>query len=103
MWGNPFMIGARIVMQWDEWKKRGQPDRASMTTIRTTGDAVNFYRAWALSFPHYIRSAQKELRGKNLACWCPLCERHKEGRPLGVSCPDCQPCHVDELLELANA
>jgi hypothetical protein len=28
-----------------------------------------------------------ELRGKNLACWCPLD----------------QPCHSDVLLELANA
>jgi hypothetical protein len=27
-----------------------------------------------------------ELRGKNLACWCPLD----------------QPCHADVLLELAN-
>jgi Domain of unknown function (DUF4326) len=29
----------------------------------------------------------KELRGKNLACWCPLDH----------------PCHADVLLELANA
>lgn len=29
----------------------------------------------------------KELRGKNLACWCPLN----------------RPCHADTLLELANA
>ena len=29
---------------------------------------------------------QKELRGKNLACWCPLD----------------QPCHADVLLEVAN-
>jgi hypothetical protein len=28
-----------------------------------------------------------ELRGKNLACWCPLD----------------QPCHADVLLEIANA
>lgn len=28
-----------------------------------------------------------ELRGKNLACWCPLG----------------QPCHADVLLEMANA
>lgn len=28
----------------------------------------------------------RELRGKNLACWCPLD----------------QPCHADVLLELAN-
>ena len=30
--------------------------------------------------------APEELRGKNLACWCPLD----------------QPCHADVLLELAN-
>ena len=30
---------------------------------------------------------RSELRGKNLACWCPLD----------------QPCHADVLLELANA
>ena len=30
--------------------------------------------------------AIKELRGRNLACWCPLS----------------QPCHADVLLELAN-
>ena len=30
--------------------------------------------------------AQQELRGKNLACWCPL-----DG-----------PCHADVLLEIAN-
>jgi hypothetical protein len=29
----------------------------------------------------------KRLRGKNLACWCPLD----------------QPCHADTLLEIANA
>jgi hypothetical protein len=34
-----------------------------------------------------IRNAAHELRGKNLACWCPLDA----------------PCHADALLELANA
>lgn len=34
-----------------------------------------------------LRNSVKELRGKNLACWCPLS----------------QPCHADVLLELANA
>lgn len=33
-----------------------------------------------------------ELRGKNLACWCPLTD--KDGNPV--------PCHADVLLELAN-
>ena len=33
-----------------------------------------------------VADVQHELRGKNLACWCPLDE----------------PCHADVLLELAN-
>lgn len=33
-----------------------------------------------------IDDVQRELRGKNLACWCPLD----------------QPCHADVLLEVAN-
>jgi hypothetical protein len=33
-----------------------------------------------------MRSEIAELRGKDLACWCPLD----------------QPCHADALLELAN-
>lgn len=34
-----------------------------------------------------MRWVQADLRGKNLACWCPLD----------------QPCHADVLLEIANA
>jgi hypothetical protein len=33
------------------------------------------------------KEAKSELRGKDLACWCPLG----------------QPCHADVLLEIANA
>lgn len=37
--------------------------------------------------PDFAKLAyRQELRGKNLACWCPLD----------------QPCHADVLLELAN-
>jgi hypothetical protein len=42
------------------------------------------------------------LRGHDLCCWCPLCETHRDGLPLGVDCPDCPPCHADLLLCLAN-
>jgi Domain of unknown function (DUF4326) len=45
----------------------------------------------------------KELSGFNLACFCPLCEKHKDGRPWNEPCDDCPPCHADVLLELANA
>jgi hypothetical protein len=53
---------------------------------------------WKLAFgiqgddPHFDRIAQRlhELRGKNLACWCP------------IELPDSY-CHAGVLLELANA
>lgn len=37
--------------------------------------------------PKTLEDVRRELRGKNLACWCPLD----------------QPCHADVLLEIANA
>jgi len=42
------------------------------------------------------------LRGKNLACWCRLCEAHKNGKPFDDDCPDCAPCHADILGEAVN-
>lgn len=43
------------------------------------------------------------LRGRDLACWCPLCPAHRDGLPAGEACPDCAPCHASVLLEFANA
>ena len=58
--------------------------------------AVELYRAMFIVFQdnpgvrsmvkHNIEEVKKELKGKNLACWCPLDE----------------PCHADVLLEIAN-
>ncbi len=43
------------------------------------------------------------LRAHNLAYWCHLCAKHAAtGKPLDEACPDCAPCHVDVLGELAN-
>lgn len=74
----------------DRTTKWGNPMRVAgpRTTAKQVVDA--FRRALAennatciLDFdPRDIR----QLRGKNLACWCPLD----------------QPCHADVLLELAN-
>lgn len=50
--------------------------------------AVALYRLEAARRP----AAFAELRGKNLACWCPL--------PSATN-PD-EPCHADVLLDLAN-
>ena len=71
-WGNPYRIGT------------GDPE------IQTAREAVVAYRVW-LRRSHQgqaIRVMQEivGLRGKDLACWCPIGE----------------PCHADVLLELAN-
>lgn len=50
-----------------------------------------------------LRNMLSELRGKNLACWCPLCSKHATGKPFTESCSDCSPCHCDVLGEIANA
>ncbi|WP_293371525.1 DUF4326 domain-containing protein [Nevskia sp.] len=67
-WGNPFRVG-----------DFGIPNAV---------EAVQRFRQWLdgrVVGPPVPELA--ELRGKNLACWCPLD----------------QPCHADVLLELANA
>jgi hypothetical protein len=73
-WGNPFRIGAP------------DPD---------TGAPLSREKAIA-RYRQYIRApeqaglrqaARRELKGKDLACWCSL-----DG-----------PCHADELISIANA
>lgn len=65
-WGNPYSVSGET----------------------TTARAVALYREdlrRALGHDE-VRRGLEALRGKNLACWCPLD----------------QPCHADVLLELAN-
>lgn len=50
-------------------------------------DAVSRYRLRLEQTPSLREDARRELRGKNLACWCPT---------------DGLPCHADVLLEVAN-
>lgn len=61
------------------------------TKAEAVACAVESYRGWATDGRnHYLRVQyfidENKLRGKNLACWCPLD----------------QPCHADVILELAN-
>jgi len=71
-WGNPFKIG--------HWLKlpKGTP--------ATNEDCVRLFRHNLNQHPELVALVKKELRGKNLACWCPL------GNP----------CHGNTLLEIAN-
>lgn len=62
----------------------GNPYRVGING--TAEDCLRLYRESLKIQRAYRRFIKRELRGKNLACWCPLD----------------QPCHADVLLELAN-
>lgn len=73
-WGNPFAIGKTSIYGF-------VPDAAT---------AVEFYRRWltsTLAGGDVLREARQLLRGRNLACFCPLDA----------------PCHRNVLLELVNS
>jgi len=59
-------------------------------------ESIDLYRFMLLHWKHDDPRGYQEmldsLRGKDLACWCPLVD--KDGNPV--------PCHADVLLELAN-
>jgi hypothetical protein len=81
-WGNPFVIGedgtqAKCVSLFHELLTNGglPPSRSFAWTLRASDTRAR------------ILEQLDQLRGKNLACWCPLD----------------QPCHADVLLQLANA
>jgi len=85
-WGNPYRVGAQF------FDRLGEEDH----TI-TREKAVELFRRncdWrASTAPDAPRAAYIEhLRGKDLACWCPL--EDENGNRV--------PCHADVLLEWAN-
>lgn len=102
IWGNPYHVPGRAA---------GRQDGIVWPTghgvaVQTREDAVAAFRAFITdiaSIPEGYAEYVAPLRGQDLACWCPLCDVHADGRPFDVACPDCSPCHADVLLELANA
>lgn len=76
-WGNPCIVNPRA--GYGTGSKHAP-------NVPTAEEAVAFYREYLKECPDLL-SALTELRGKHLACFCPLD----------------QPCHADVLLELANA
>lgn len=63
--------------------KYGNPHHINALTTREM--AINGY-IYSNSHPMQVEIIRKDLRGKNLACWCKLNEL----------------CHADWLLEIAN-
>lgn len=74
MWGNPFVVG-------------GNSRNSFAPVPANAAMAVSWFRADLAKLLKKYPHALSTLRGKNLACWCPLGS----------------PCHADVLLELANA
>lgn len=95
--GNPFRIEAcrtpaKTVRVYRAWLTGKGFNPKGLTKI-IGGDVTCAWEGNGLAFLQHaiwasgIRElAKKELRGKDLACWCPLD----------------QPCHADILLEIAN-
>jgi hypothetical protein len=77
LWGNPFSDALATT----------KPTRKAAVRAESV---LRFRRALLEgdgSLPFTIEQVRRDLRGKNLACWCPLD----------------QPCHADVLLQVANA
>ena len=91
-WGNPFSadsFGPEWAVAYFRNMLTGQDpqiiksEKAILAVYQYREDTL----CEAAGFEHITRSGVvHELRGKNLACWCPLD----------------QPCHADVLLEIAN-
>ena len=87
-WGNPFIPGQarKRINAKSEIDAAGFRREEFVTAPMTAEECVAAFRKlveFSLKHqPHFL----EPLRGKNLACWCPLD----------------QPCHADVLLELAN-
>lgn len=73
-WGNPYAVGESF------------PTLGDAALCKDNAHAVRMFRLY-VSAADKAPEIRRELRGKNLACWC------KPG----------DPCHADVLLEIANA
>jgi hypothetical protein len=92
-WGNP----ARVGHLFPEPDVGVVEDAAHATVIFQDGVECGLE-----GFPDILK-IQQDLYGKNLACWCGLCENHKEGKPFDEECRGCETCHADLLGRIANA
>lgn len=59
---------------------------AVANTVRLFNDELTYWVGGRMSWDPEFAASVMDLRGRDLACWCPLD----------------QPCHADVLLEIAN-
>lgn len=97
-WGNEFIVGK----MWTRMRMTPGGGQYSGGPVADRAHAVRLWQRFTAKETTLQISAGIVLRGKNLACWCGLCDRHKDGKPFDETCTDCQPCHADPLGRLAN-
>lgn len=85
-WGNPFRVGIHgEAGECVEKFRKSITAFPSVKALREWVDAGGDATSWVL-IAGEIEWFFERIRGKDLACWCPLDK----------------PCHVDVLLELVN-
>lgn len=70
-WGNPFTHLKNTAAEYQ---------------VETREEAIKAYEKWATNSPEFVDAIKRNLKGKDLVCWC---------APLA--------CHGDVLLRIANA
>ncbi|WP_041797201.1 DUF4326 domain-containing protein [Pararhodospirillum photometricum] len=84
IWGNHFVVDPSRAVDHPDWRRN--VDFWSVWPVSDAATAVQAYREMVLA-QWWFQELIPGLRGRNLACWCPLD----------------QPCHADVLLEIANS
>lgn len=72
-WGNPFSHQPHALVRREN-------------VVATKQEAVERYEEWINGQPDLLEQAKRELRGKDLVCWC-----------------ETPPCHGQVLLAIANS
>jgi hypothetical protein len=86
-WGNPYKVvpvGGLWGLYCPEINATTAHSRKKINVVRAS---IEFFRDECADRPEFRDEIRKELKGKNLACFCRID----------------QPCHADVLLEIANS
>lgn len=103
-WGNPFVVGRDGTAK--ECVTRYAAHMLPYTHRGPNNALSDFYLSQAV-----LEDMEISLRGKNLACYCPIecsvCTHLTEEAKKYIPCPECNgsgrsPCHADWLLKVVN-
>jgi hypothetical protein len=92
-WGNPFPVSDKVPVELSLELFRDlcvgffSPAKLAHLTDQEFHVVYQARQKWLRGAAHPLWEARTFLKGRDLACWCPLD----------------QPCHADVLLEIANS